>query len=69
MLEAIEHFFINRYLKKLVKQGYNHNERITNHLELLAWNARKEFREDNKPTIDALLRDCLEDALGNKKAN
>ena len=67
MLQAIQHYFLMRHLRSLVKQGFHHQEKITDHMEKLVVAFREEFTEDNKPSQDAFLRECLEIALGNKE--
>ena len=52
-----------RYLcKHLVKQGFDHKNFITEYFTIVVTAARKEFTEDNKPTLVAFLDECYEDA-------
>jgi len=52
-----------RYLcKGLVEQGWCHKQFITEYFALMVTAARKEFTEDNKPTLVAFLDECYEDA-------
>ena len=55
---------LHKYLAaKAVKQGYDHPERITEHLKVLVVASRREFYEDNKPTLDRFLQECFDNAL------
>ena len=57
-----------RYLcKQLVKQGFDHQNFITEYFTIIVTAARKEFTEDNKPTLVAFLDECYEDAKNSVK--
>lgn len=49
--------------REAVIQGYDHDVRITNYFKVLVKEARAEFYEDNKPTLDSFLREQFEKAL------
>lgn len=68
IIQAIQHYFLMRHLKKIVRQSCYHQLRIIDHMEMLVFAFREEFTEDNKPSQDAFLRECLEIALGNKES-
>ncbi len=45
--------------QKLVKQGHLHKARITAYYKIMREAAEKEFKEDNKPTLEAFLQECF----------
>ncbi len=53
-----EKFIINSVLDRIVRQGPWHEHRITEFYRLVTKAARKEFREDNKVTLDHFLIAC-----------
>jgi len=48
---------------KLVKQGPKHRDNIIPCYPLLKEAAESEFTEDNKPTLDAFLKECFEESF------
>jgi hypothetical protein len=60
------HWFVRILLRmiceRLVKQGPMHKKRITAYYRVMYHAARKEFCEDSKPTLDAFLEECHQDA-------
>ena len=46
--------------KHLVKQGSEHKNNITEYFDIMRQAAQTEFTEDNKPTLDAFLKECYE---------
>ncbi|KKM26157.1 hypothetical protein LCGC14_1587660 [marine sediment metagenome] len=53
---------LQKICEKAVIQG-NHKERIIAYYVELVRAARKEFYEDNKPTLDAFLTECFQESL------
>jgi hypothetical protein len=56
-------WILKRIAKAIVVQGFNHQNFITEYYKILIDAARNEFTEDNKPTLDGLLRELHEKAL------
>jgi hypothetical protein len=54
---------LTRIATKIVRQGPSHQGLITEFYQILAKAARREFTEDNKPTLATFLRECHEAAL------
>jgi hypothetical protein len=52
--------------KKIVIQSHCHKDNIIAYYEILVEAARKQFNEDNKPTLDCFLVECHQKALKNK---
>jgi hypothetical protein len=61
-MNRIERAFLRRLTKKLVRQGFDHKNNITEYYAIMQKAIVNEFREDNKPTTDAFARECLLDA-------
>lgn len=62
IMNFIEKWLLIKLLKRIVRQG-NHRRRIIDFYRLLVFAARREFTEDNKPTLDGFLKDCNDEAL------
>ena len=62
IFEERERQQLKNLVRKVVIQG-NHKYRITEYNKILIDAARKEFTEDNKPTLNGFLEDCHKDAL------
>ena len=60
--QKIKNYFIKRVMRAVVKQGI-HRARIIYFLKLFVHDYRYEYNEDNKPTGDAYLKECLDEAL------
>lgn len=56
-------FILRQICKKVVEQGPHRNNIIT-YYRTLREAAGKEFTEDSKPTLDAFLRECHDQAQG-----
>lgn len=56
-------FILSWIAKKIVIQSWHHKENIIAYYKVLTDAARKEFREDNKPTLDCFLSECHKQAL------
>lgn len=48
--------------RKLVKQGRYHRDNIQKYYQIMYEVAQAEFTEDNKPTLDAFLQECFDEA-------
>ena len=55
-------FLLRRICQKLVRQGPFHQARITAYYRIMHEAARKEFTEDNVPTLNGFLQECHEAA-------
>jgi len=62
-MTKFEKWFVKRVFAKEVTQGYDHNMRIIHLYRMINKAAKKEFVEDNKPTLDAFLKEQFEKAL------
>ena len=60
------HWFVRIILRmiceRLVEQGPMHQKRITAYYRIMREAARKEFYEDDRPTLEAFLAECHADA-------
>ena len=63
MYNAFRMWILKGILSDVVRQDYNHKEKITALFECIVASARNEFNEDNKETIDNFLHECFEDSL------
>jgi len=61
-MNRFELWILKGIIRKTVRQG-DHYGRITAFYKLVADAARQEFTEDNKPTLDQLLKECHSEAL------
>jgi len=61
-MNRFEKWFIKRVFEREVIQGYDHDKRISNLYGMVREACRNEFIEDNKPTLDAFLREQFERA-------
>ena len=56
-------WLLKKICKQIVKQSNAHRSNIVQYFRIMSEATEKEFTEDNKPTHDAFLRECLEEAL------
>lgn len=63
MINAIRKRILTAHRKRVVKQDFDHKEHITQELRELIEAARNEFVEDTRPSLDAFLRECFDEAL------
>ena len=54
--------FLRWTCRKLVVQGYHHRGNIIAYFQIMREAANGEFYEDNKPTLDAFLQECFDEA-------
>lgn len=59
----IDIFFVRRFCRNIVKNDVRRNNKIILYYGQLIKEARKEFSEDNKPTVDLFLKETLDKAL------
>ncbi len=64
-MSSFQRWMLGRIVNRIVIQG-NHRNRIVEFYSILVSAARKEFTEDNKPTLDGFLEECHQEALENK---
>jgi hypothetical protein len=62
-MNKFERWFLNRVFQKQVRQGYKHQENITELYTMIREAAEKEFNEDNVPTLNSFLTECFELSL------
>ena len=58
-----ERWVMLRVIRRQVRQGYDHPQRIAQLYAMINQACRDEFTEDNEPTIRSALRDWFEDSL------
>lgn len=61
-MNSLHDFIIRKEIKRVVKQG-DHYRKLLNHFKIIAEEFGKEFTEDNKPTRDYFLQECLACAI------
>jgi hypothetical protein len=62
-MNKFERWFLNRVFQKQVRQGYKHQENITELYTMIREVAEKEFSEDNVPTLNSFLTERFELSL------
>lgn len=62
-MNFIELWIIRRACRKLVVQGPQHRDRIAEFYRVIRRAARREFTEDNTPTLNDFLTECFRDSL------
>lgn len=65
MKEMFEEVLLKILAERATVQGPFHKKKITKYFGTMIQEARKEFNEDNKPTLDHFLKECFNDALDN----
>lgn len=58
---------MRRIIRREVRQGHDHDRRITNLYRMVRKAAREEFYEDNDPTLNQFLTECFEASLKGKE--
>jgi uridine kinase len=61
-LNRFEKWMLRRIARKTVTQGH-HQYKMVDYYKALIYAARKQFTEDNKPTLDAFLNECHKEAM------
>ncbi len=64
-ITRFERWLLKSLTRRLVVQGPAHQDNITDYYRIMNDAARREFNEDNKPTLDDFLMECQEQSLGN----
>lgn len=59
----IQKWLLKKIAGNIVIQSQHHKRNITEFYSILVEAARKEFREDNKITLDDFLKECHQEAL------
>ena len=59
-MNKLEHWFMKRIISKMVIQSPHHDARISYLYEMIYEACRKEFYEDNTPTLEAFLQECFD---------
>jgi hypothetical protein len=63
MKSKITKWLLKWLCRKLVSQGPNHESNITEYYRVIWKAARKEFREDNDPTLQKFMKECHERSM------
>lgn len=58
-----EKSILSNLCEKLVKQGSFHRENIVEYFGIMINATKNEFTEDNQPTVNAFMVECLEEAI------
>lgn len=61
-LDRLVSLILRKLCGKLVVQGHCHKAYITEYYRIMREAAEREFTEDNKPTLDAFLQECFDEA-------
>jgi hypothetical protein len=59
-MTRFQKWMLKQIFRQEVRQGFDHDRRITNLYAMIREAARNEFTEDNEPTADSFLRECFE---------
>lgn len=59
-MTKFEEWFLRRVFRREVRQGYDHDKRITTLYAMIRKAAENEFTEDNAPTLSDFLAECFE---------
>ncbi|RKZ15604.1 hypothetical protein DRQ53_08625 [bacterium] len=62
-MKSIPQIILETAAAKAVVQGSDHRHRIIEFYSVLIREARREFNEDNKYTLDSFLTECHNEAL------
>lgn len=62
-ITRFQEWLLKRITKKLVIQSFDHQQNIIKYYQILTEAARKEFKEDNKITLNEFLSECHREAL------
>lgn len=65
MFVKLKWWFLTRMLRDVVRQNYNHREKITSLYGCIVVSVRKELNDDNTEVVDNFLHECFEDSLEN----
>ena len=62
-MNKFEEWFLRRVIRKEVRQGYDHAQKITNLYTMIRIAAEQEFTEDNVVTMNSYLTEWFEKSL------
>jgi len=62
-MNKFEEWFLKRIIKREVRQGYDHAQKITNLYTMIRVAAEQEFTEDNVVTMNSYLTEWFEKSL------
>ena len=62
-MTKFEEWFLRRVIRKEVRQGYDHAQKITNLYTMIRIAAEQEFTEDNMVTMNSYLTEWFEKSL------
>jgi hypothetical protein len=62
-MTKFERWFINRVIRREVRQGFDHAERITALYKMIRVACEREFYEDNTVTINSAMQEWFEKSL------
>ena len=62
-MNKFEEWFLRRVIRKEVRQGYDHAQKITNLYTMIRIAAEQEFTEDNMVTMNSYLTEWFEKSL------
>jgi len=62
-MNKLERWVLRSITRRAVIQGHDHARNIEEYFSIIVKEAREQFTEDNKPTIDGFLRDRFERSL------
>lgn len=62
-MTKFEEWFLRRVIRKEVRQGYDHAQKITNLYTMIRVAAEQEFAEDNVVTMNSYLTEWFEKSL------
>lgn len=62
-MNKFEEWFLRRVIRKEVRQGYDHAQKITNLYTMIRVAAEQEFTEDNVVTMNSYLTEWFEKSL------
>lgn len=62
-MTKFERWIMARIIRKQVRQGHDHAERITEMYKMIREASEKEFNEDNIPTLNSFLTEQFNNSL------
>ena len=62
-MNKIQKWILKKICKKIVKQGPDHKDNIIEYYRIMNDASKREFFEDNDPTLQGFLRECHETAF------
>lgn len=61
-IDSLTYYVLTGICRRLVRQGSTHRQNIAEYYRIMRNAAEKEFKEDNKPTLDAFLQECFDES-------